>query len=308
MNVSFIIPVLNGEKYIRRCLDSILKEASNQDEIIVVDNGSSDATVSIVQEYGDVFLRIHPDLTVSALRNRGAELAGKDLLAFIDSDCILCAGWRAEVIRVLEDTSIHATGASCEVPEDAGWIEKAWFSQKPDKIRKAKYINTGHLIVRKGVFSNIGGFDESLVTDEDCEFGERLNREGYYMLEDPALRVIHLGNPVTLGAFYAREKWHATSVLESGAAALHNLPTLMSIFFAVMLVFALASVLAAVFDDLNYLWFLLLIPVIPLLTAIYRAKQFNKYCYIPALTLLWGIFYLARVNNMVLFLAGRHRE
>jgi glycosyltransferase involved in cell wall biosynthesis len=308
MNVSFIIPVLNGEQYIRRCLDSILKEASDQDEIIVVDNGSTDATVSIAQGYGIITVRIYPGATVSALRNCGAELAGNELLAFIDSDCIVCPGWRAEVIRVLQDISIDATGALCEVPEDAGWMEKAWFSQKPDETRKAKYMNTANLIVRKDVFHSVGGFDESLVTDEDCEFGERLNRDGHYMLEDPAIRVIHLGNPPTLGAFYLREKWHATSVLELGAAALQNLPTLISIFFAITLVLGLIAVLAAIFANLNYLWLLLLIPVIPLLTAVYRANQFNKYRYLPALTLLWGVFYLARVHNMVLFLAGRHRE
>jgi len=306
MDVSFIIPVLNGEQYIHRCLDSILQEASDQDEIIVIDNGSSDATVGIVQGYGKVTLRVYPDVTVSALRNRGAELADNQLLAFIDSDCIVCLGWRAEVMRVLEDTSIHATGALCEVPEDAGWMEKAWFSQKPDDTRKAKYMNTANLIVRRNVFSKVGGFDESLVTDEDCEFGERLNRTGYSMLEDPAIRVIHLGNPVTLGAFYVREKWHATSVLESGSAALQNLPTQMSILFALSLVLGFGSIPAAVFVNLNYLWVLVLVPIIPLLTAIYRAYQFNKYRYIPALTLLWGMFYLVRVHNMVLFLTGRH--
>lgn len=308
MKVSFIIPVLNGEQYIRRCLDSILKEASDQDEIIVIDNGSTDATASIVREYGNIALRIYPDQTVSALRNRGAELAGNDLLVFIDSDCIVCPGWRDEVVRVLEDHTVDATGALCEVPADAGWMEKAWFSQKPDGVRKAKYMNTANLIVRKNIFRSVGGFDESLVTDEDCEFGERLNSSGYSMLEDPMIRVIHLGNPVTLGAFYAREKWHATSVLESGSAALKNLPTLISILFLFFLVLGLVSVPAAVFVNLNYLWILVLIPVIPLLTAIYRAYQFNKYRYIPALTLLWGVFYLARGHNMMLFLAGRHRE
>jgi len=77
--VTFIIPVLNGEKYIRHCLDSILTESSDQDEIIVVDNGSTDTTASIVMDYGNIKLRIFPDVTVSALRNRGAELAVNEL-------------------------------------------------------------------------------------------------------------------------------------------------------------------------------------------------------------------------------------
>ena len=299
MNISFVIPVLNGEKYIHHCLESILSEATKSDEIVVVDNGSTDNTVSIVKSFGNIHLLVRPLLTVSALRNEGAAFTSNEFLAFIDSDCVLCPGWRKQVVDVLSEESVDATGSLYDIPEDAGWIEKAWFSQKISQKARAKYINSGNLIVRRSVFTQLNGFDEALVSDEDCDFGERLNEAGYFMLEDPDIRVIHLGNPKTLKAFYLKEAWHATSVLAAKSSEMFNRPTIMSILFGVTIVVSGACIVAAVWINVNYLLGILSMLLIPLVTAIYRAHQFKKYRYIPELTLLWGVFYLVRVRNMV---------
>jgi len=299
MSISFVIPVLNGDKYIRRCLESILSEMALSDEIIVIDNGSTDETVHIVEAFEKVQLLTLPQLTVSALRNRGATLSNQPLLAFIDADCILCAGWRQQVMSVLEDGAVHATGSLYDIPENAGWIEKAWYSRKITEKVRVRYINSGNLIVRRSVFNELNGFNERLASDEDCDFGRRLNKEGYFMLEDPDIHVIHLGNPKSLKAFYLKEVWHATSVLALKSSETFNRPTIMSILFGISLLGASAYIAASVWINVNILWGVFLVLFVPLATAIYRAYQFNKYRYIPELTLLWGVFYLARIKNMV---------
>ncbi len=299
MNISFIIPVLNGEKFIRQCLESIFLEKALTDEVIVIDNGSSDKTVSIVESIENVQLVTLPDLTVSALRNRGALLASNPLLAFIDADCILCPGWRREVINAFKEDVVHAAGSLYDIPEDACWIEKAWFSQKIVSKAPAKYINSGNLVVRKTHFDFVNGFDEMLASDEDCDFGERFNEAGYYMLEDPDIRVIHLGNPKNLKAFYLKEAWHATSVLEAKSSEMFNRPTIMSILFGITILVSIGCIVASAWLNINLVWVILSVLFIPLLTAVFRTFQFKKYRYIPELTILWGIFYLARVKNMV---------
>ncbi len=298
MNISFVIPVLNGEKYIRQCIDSIVAESEEQDEIVIVDNGSTDDTVGIINTYKNVGLLICPQLTVSALRNQGAKESSKTLLAFIDADCVLGKDWRKRVMSVMSDEAVHAAGSLVDVPGEACWIEKAWFAQKPNEKRQAKYINTANLIVRRSVFEDLGGFNKILISDEDCEFGERLNKAGYGMLEDPEIRVVHLDNPTTLRDFYLREKWHATSALAGQTLKTLDRPTMMSILFGISVLLSFVFIVAAILVDVNLLWFALSVLFVPLITAIYRAYQFKKYRYIPELTILWWIFYLVRIKNM----------
>lgn len=299
MNITFVIPVLNGDKYIRQCLESIFLEKSESDEVIVIDNGSTDDTVNIVGTFENVKLLIQPDLTVSALRNRGAGVSNHSLLAFIDADCVLSGGWRQQVMEVMTNDDVDATGSLYDIPENACWIEKVWFSQKITEKAPAKYINSGNLIVRKRVFNDLNGFDESLASDEDCDLGERLNKAGYFMLEDPEIHVVHLGNPKSLKAFYLKEGWHATSVLASKSSDFFNRPTIMSILFGITVLVSLICIAASFGLNANLAWVALSVLFIPLLTAVYRAYQFKKYRYIPELTLLWGIFYSVRVNNMI---------
>ncbi len=298
MKISYIIPVLNGERFILQCLENIAKEMLSSDEIIVVDNGSSDSTIEIVKAFGNVQLLVYPNVTVSALRNRGATASSHSFLAFIDADCTLCKEWRENVTNAFKDENLHATGSLYDIPKNAGWIEKAWFSQKILKKAKAKYLNSGNLIVRKDIFNTLNGFDELLASDEDCDFGERLNAAGYFMLEDPDIRVIHLGNPKSLKAFYMKEAWHATSVLALKPSAIFNRPTIMSILFGLTILVSFVCMIISLLLHANLAWVSLSILLIPLITAIYRANQFNKYRYIPELTLLWGIFYLVRTKNI----------
>ena len=161
-------------------------------------------------------------------------------------------------------------------------------------------------MVRRAVFEDINGFDERLETDEDCDFGGRLHKAGYFMLEDPDIRVVHLGNPKSLQAFYQKEKWHATNALAAKFSELFDRPTIMSILFGITILVSVVCMAASVWIDINYLWAVLLVLLLPLTTAVYRAYQFKKYRYIPELTLLWGIFFMVRINNMVkhLFFKG----
>lgn len=88
--ISIIIPVYNGAKYIRRCIASILSQDSAGCQIIIVDDGSTDATLEICRELaGDSgqFLILHQENQgVSAARNRGMEMAEREWIYFLDAD------------------------------------------------------------------------------------------------------------------------------------------------------------------------------------------------------------------------------
>lgn len=90
MKVSIIVPVLNSEKHLRTCIDSLLNQSYQNIEIILIDNGSTDSSVSICKEYSIKYENIKFDYQErkgpSAARNKGIDLSTGDYLQFVDSD------------------------------------------------------------------------------------------------------------------------------------------------------------------------------------------------------------------------------
>jgi glycosyltransferase involved in cell wall biosynthesis len=297
--ISFIIPMKNAGKYISRCLEAILAEMESGDEIIVVDNGSTDDSVSIAGRIKDVTMLHCPEHTIGYLRNYGASRSQGDILAFIDADCIISPGWRAKVINNLKSEGIAGVGARYEIPEDAVWIEKAWFSQKITKASPARYINSGNLAIKKDVFSHVGGFDEKLITGEDAELGWRLNGKGFVLIEDPEVECIHLGNPKTLKDFYRKQKWHALGMMGTFKHSFWDKPLLMTIAFIVSM--------SAFFVMLPWLLkkgrclsgMFVFCGWVPCITAGYRAYQYRNIRYFLHLVVLYFVYFIARSRALI---------
>lgn len=97
-DVSVIIPALNEEKYLPRCLESLSHQSRKEHfEIIVVDGGSIDRTAEIAEEYAHkVIVKPSP---VGVARNLGAKHAEGKILAFIDADTMACKSWTEEIAR-----------------------------------------------------------------------------------------------------------------------------------------------------------------------------------------------------------------
>jgi len=300
--VSFILPAFNEEQHIGRCLESIQAEMRPSDEIIVVDNGSADRTPEIVAGFENVQLLIHPEINISALRNRGAAASNGSLLAFIDSDCLVCPGWRESLERRMADEKVMATGSISDLPDDATWVEQAWWSFRTPEPRCVNYIASANLIIRRNVFEELNGFDEALITDEDSDIGARINTRGYCIMDDPAIRVIHLANAKTLRQFMDKEKWHATSILRTTSASRIDKAMIMT------MAFMLSALLFLVSLPLTVVW-----PFAPLIglglilltlaaTAAFRALQYRTLRYFFHWLILYFVFYLARSLTILRFI------
>lgn len=109
MKVSVVIPVYNEEKYIKNCLDSLMKQEEKPDEIIVVDNNCTDKTVSIVKKYQGIKIIQEKKQGIIPARNTGFDRTAGDIIARCDADAVLPPNWIKNIKNsFLKDESIVA--------------------------------------------------------------------------------------------------------------------------------------------------------------------------------------------------------
>lgn len=207
--ITFIIPTLNEEANLPRLLESIAGTMGLLNyEIIVSDNGSTDNTHAIANQFGATLI-VDKTATISRLRNLGQKKARFPILAFLDADIYLSEDWASNLTKEIESwpkDNLIITGNTYLVPEPPSFIEKHWFS----KLIKTgnNYINSGHLITTRELYQLINGFDEGLRTGEDYDFCQRAILAGGKVIKRPSLKAFHYGFPQTVKDFIAREAWH----------------------------------------------------------------------------------------------------
>lgn len=102
--VSIIIPVYNGEKYIKECLESILKQTYKNIEIIVVDDGSIDNTKNILKSYKDkIVVKFQKNLGAPSARNNGYRSAQGDYILFFDADDYMGKDYIEHIVKIMNN-------------------------------------------------------------------------------------------------------------------------------------------------------------------------------------------------------------
>src|SRR5215471_15226761 len=222
MVVTFVVPTLNESAFLARCLQSIkrLTQPSCVSEIaiVVVDTGSTDQTLAIAAALGARVLQI-AGATVAGARNRGAQEARGEMLAFVDADCELPVGWLVYGLEHLQQSDVVATGTSLLAPPStATWVERHWhhlgYATPHAPSESVRWLPTSNLLVRRDAFDAVDGFDESLITCEDCDFGYRLSRAHTLILEN-RVQTRHLRESRTLAELFRREWWRGLGNLRT---------------------------------------------------------------------------------------------
>ena len=309
--ISVIIPVLNEEKVIGECLDSLVRQTLTADrfEVIVVDNGSVDRTCEITKAYErslNLKLLQKRNAHISALRNLGASCARGAFLAFLDADCLAPSNWLSRAVELLRRGDGGVIGAFYTIPEGSSWLAKAWYGQMAThKQGRVSYVPSGTLVISRNVFSSIGGFDETIPTSEDYELCQRVAAAGYDVLAFPELSTVHLGTPQTLSAFYRKQRWHGNGVrTEFFRNMLHPgfAKTVLQTAFTLLLM--IASVAMIPVAVLTNKWSVLAIaPGILLLTSLGLASRAavrrNSLNLVSPLTVAYLVYGIARSLSFV---------
>ena len=108
--ITVIIPVYNVEKYLQRCLDSVIAQTYQNLEIICIDDGSTDCSGEICEQYAIKDERVkvfhQENQGVSAARNKGLDMASGEYIAFVDSDDYILKDMYAKMMRALLDNGV----------------------------------------------------------------------------------------------------------------------------------------------------------------------------------------------------------
>jgi len=298
---TIILPAKNEELFLAETLQAIqfLDYEREKIEIIVVNNGSTDNTKEISEIYGAKVIDV-TTATVGKLRNIGAQSAKGKILAFLDADCVPSQDWLKNACALLAKEDC-VTGCKVSLPVNATWIEKAWYPEGHEGRRQVKYINSGNLLLRKETFFRIGGFDDSLIAGEDAEFCARAIKQ-VKVIENGAIRAVHLGNPKKIYDFFRREIWHGLGAFGTFKQNWLDKPLLATILFTVS---GLALVAALATPQSGYRAIVLLlgltIPVcIATLSAGINCVKRRKMIYFPPLVALYFVYFTGRSIALVL--------
>ncbi len=188
--VSVILPVHNGASTIGRALESVFAQSFTDYEAVVVDDGSTDDTPSLLADYGDrIRVFSQSNRGVSASRNAGVRSATGEYIAFLDDDDEWMPEMLARCVAVLDQDPncvlaytgvlrVDLTGTPMPNQEDqTGAINSPTLAQM---LARPWIIVPSQFIVRRAVFERCDGFDERLMGPEDAYFLLFAREHGYF--------------------------------------------------------------------------------------------------------------------------------
>ncbi|MEM4713532.1 MAG: glycosyltransferase [Candidatus Bathyarchaeia archaeon] len=211
--VTLIVPVKNGAAHIRELLDSLMQinYEKNCLEIIVVDGNSTDNTREIVLQYPvKLILEERPGL--NAARNTGIKNSTGEILAFTDADCIVPKDWLNKMVDNLRDLHVGCVGGNVlryydnflSKYSDESFIPVMRIFRRRETLDSIKppqkYPAGCNMGLKRDVLNKVGLFDEDIKYGfDEVELVERICREGYKMVLDPEVLVMHKHRPTLRG-------------------------------------------------------------------------------------------------------------
>ena len=200
MNASIIIPAFNRIDMTIACLTA-LYEHTDDYELILIDNGSGDATHDL--EGPDIVIRNAENLGFARACNQGAALASGDVLIFLNNDTEPCPGWLKPLLDALKAPNVAVAGSMLTYPDGrvqhagvglrgSGRTYEAFNMTDPRPFGDVAAVTGACLAIRREIFNDLGRFDEGYWNGyEDVDLCLRVREAGYRIVYDPDSIVIH---------------------------------------------------------------------------------------------------------------------
>ncbi|MBH1964999.1 MAG: glycosyltransferase family 2 protein [Comamonadaceae bacterium] len=212
---SIIITCFNRQKYIAEAIESALTQTMIDREIIVIDDGSTDASAEIVRAYGDRVQYFHQhNQGASRAKNVGVDRAHGEFISFLDSDDF----WPSDKLHIQlnhfaesPDVDILHGHALQFVDADLTPEEKAQLFCPPDPMAAPV---SGTMLLRKSVFEKVGGFREDLLVGIDIEWHLRAKSMDLRIETLPDILLHRRIHPTNSGATQRSARQQHLSILK----------------------------------------------------------------------------------------------
>jgi len=279
MKVSVIITILNEEENIKIFLDSLLIQTSQPYEVIIVDGGSKDKTLKVIDRFKKDHKMSFSLLILSKKgnrsigRNEGVRRAKSDIIAFTDVGCILDKNWVKEIQKPFMEVEVDVVAGNYR--EDAKTIFQMclvpYVLVMPDKIDPNNFLPaTRSMAIRKRIFIKMGGFDVRYSHNEDYVFARKLKLQKKKIVFARAAIVYWIPRNNFTEAFTMFKRF-ACGDMEAGILRKKV------IFLFLRYLFGLCLILAMIFTSKYYLtWLVISLLIFYLFWSVYKNFKYIK--------------------------------
>jgi len=212
MNCSVVIRAYNEENHIRRLLEGIRQQTIKGVEIILVDSGSTDGTVSVAESFGVHIVRIpSEEFTFGRSLNFGVRASTREFVVIASAHVYpIYPDWLEKLLSPFTDDSVALAYGKQRGPDSAKYSEQQiyyqWYPEesKPDQV--TAFCNNANAIIRKSLWEK-NPYDETLTGLEDLAWAKWAKEQGYKLAYVAEAEIVHIHNETPRGVYnrYRRE-------------------------------------------------------------------------------------------------------
>ena len=211
-NCSIVIRAYNEEKYIGRLLEGIRQQTLKDVEIILVDSGSTDGTISIAQSFEARIVRIpSSEFTFGRSLNAGIQTATRELIVIASAHVYpVYPDWLAALLYPFQNENVALTYGKQRGPETAQFSEQQiyhqWYPDVSKPRQSTAFCNNANAAIRKSLWQQ-NPYDETLTGLEDLAWGKWAKEKGYDIAYVAEAEIVHVHNETLEAVFnrYRRE-------------------------------------------------------------------------------------------------------
>jgi glycosyltransferase involved in cell wall biosynthesis len=211
--ISLYIPCFNVEAYIAPVIEGVLAQTLPADEVLIVDDGSSDRTLEIARRYPVTIVRHDQNRGLAAARNTGIHRARNEFVAALDADCVPDPAWLGTLAAAISEPRTVMVGGKLIETVLASAADRWRQSHMPQDWGETRTVNPkftfgSNTLARKSALEEVGWYDERMRTNgEDVDISRRLRVRGYDSVYEPGAIVRHLRHDSVTSVMNAYWRW-----------------------------------------------------------------------------------------------------